>query len=250
MEMKTYKIKSLDTIIEVIQDEDGKFIIPEQFCGIGTGLKTAVEEWILCRKPLSEKTVAKNVLKWGCGGINIDKCRVSCNQKAQPHKRRNSGTLAGGGRSEQEKYGKSKFPEGDYGESNFRNRERMADKNPNSRFPANLILSCTCDEVIEGKERKEPYSYKGKSYQVEGFIKNNKPQALSNYNDTNSGIIHTNPECPCYMLDTQQKGASRFFYCAKVSRSERSQGCNGFILKSETSQEIIDKIKKILAFDK
>jgi len=34
------------------------------------------EFWTLCRKPLSESTVAKNVLKWGTGGINVDGCRV------------------------------------------------------------------------------------------------------------------------------------------------------------------------------
>jgi hypothetical protein len=31
----------------------------------------------MARKPLSEKTVAENVLKWGTGAINIDGCRIS-----------------------------------------------------------------------------------------------------------------------------------------------------------------------------
>jgi len=31
---------------------------------------------VLARKPLSEKTVAENCLKWGVGGLNIDGCRV------------------------------------------------------------------------------------------------------------------------------------------------------------------------------
>ena len=31
---------------------------------------------VMARKPLSEKTVALNVMKWGTGGINIDGCRV------------------------------------------------------------------------------------------------------------------------------------------------------------------------------
>jgi site-specific DNA-methyltransferase (adenine-specific) len=44
--------------------------------GWGTALKPAMELWTLARKPLSEKTVAENVLKWGTGGINIDECRV------------------------------------------------------------------------------------------------------------------------------------------------------------------------------
>lgn len=44
--------------------------------GRGTALKPAMELRTLCRKPLSEKTIAKNVLKHGTGGINIDECRV------------------------------------------------------------------------------------------------------------------------------------------------------------------------------
>jgi site-specific DNA-methyltransferase (adenine-specific) len=58
------------------------------------------------------------------------------------------------------------------------------------RFPANIILECICD----GAE----------------------------------GDKHTNPDCPCYMLDKQSGGASRFFYCAKSSRSERNMGLEEF----------------------
>ena len=48
----------------------------KQWEGWGTALKPACEFFTLARKPLSEKTVAENVLKWGTGGINIDDCRV------------------------------------------------------------------------------------------------------------------------------------------------------------------------------
>lgn len=48
----------------------------KQWDGWGTALKPSCEFFTLCRKPLSEKTVAANVLKWGTGGINIDGCRV------------------------------------------------------------------------------------------------------------------------------------------------------------------------------
>jgi site-specific DNA-methyltransferase (adenine-specific) len=44
--------------------------------GWGTSLKPAYENICLARKPLSEKTVAANVLKWGTGAINIDACRI------------------------------------------------------------------------------------------------------------------------------------------------------------------------------
>lgn len=48
----------------------------QQWDGWGTALKPAIEEWWLMRKPLSEKTIAENVLKWRTGAINIDGCRV------------------------------------------------------------------------------------------------------------------------------------------------------------------------------
>ena len=44
--------------------------------GWGTALKPALEPITVARKPLGEKTVAENCLKWGVGGINIDGCRV------------------------------------------------------------------------------------------------------------------------------------------------------------------------------
>jgi DNA modification methylase len=48
----------------------------KQWDGWGSALKPAYEPILLCRKPLAEPTIAANVLKYGCGGLNIDKCRV------------------------------------------------------------------------------------------------------------------------------------------------------------------------------
>lgn len=48
----------------------------KQWQGWGTALKPASEHWILVRKPISEKTVAANVLKWGTGALNIDASRI------------------------------------------------------------------------------------------------------------------------------------------------------------------------------
>lgn len=52
----------------------------KQYEGWGTALKPAIEDWWLFRKPLSEKTIAANVLKWGVGGINVDGCRIDCGE--------------------------------------------------------------------------------------------------------------------------------------------------------------------------
>ena len=48
----------------------------KQWQGWGTSLKPAHEPIVMGRKPISEKTVAENVLEWGTGGINIDGCRI------------------------------------------------------------------------------------------------------------------------------------------------------------------------------
>jgi site-specific DNA-methyltransferase (adenine-specific) len=44
--------------------------------GWGSALKPAWEPICLARKPLSESSIAANVLKHGTGGINVDGCRV------------------------------------------------------------------------------------------------------------------------------------------------------------------------------
>jgi DNA modification methylase len=47
----------------------------KQWDGFGTALKPAMEPICLAQKP-RDGTIAENVLKWGCGAMNIDGCRV------------------------------------------------------------------------------------------------------------------------------------------------------------------------------
>ncbi len=58
----------------------------KQWEGWGTALKPACELWTLARKPLSESTVAENVLKHGTGGINIDGCRITVDKNDPNHR--------------------------------------------------------------------------------------------------------------------------------------------------------------------
>ena len=55
-----------------------------QWDGWGTALKPAQEPAILARKPISEKTVAANVIKHGAGGLNIDACRIPPGDQSWP----------------------------------------------------------------------------------------------------------------------------------------------------------------------
>jgi DNA modification methylase len=54
-----------------------------QWQGWGTALKPAWEPIVLARKPLSESSIAANVLKHGPGGINVDGCRVGTGGQLQ-----------------------------------------------------------------------------------------------------------------------------------------------------------------------
>lgn len=61
----------------------------KQWEGWGSALKPANEPIVLARKPLEKGlSIAENVLKWGTGGINIDGCRVSID-KDDPNHRNN-----------------------------------------------------------------------------------------------------------------------------------------------------------------
>ena len=86
-----------------------------EYEGWGTALKPALEPITVARKPLSEKTVALNVLKWGTGGLDIDGSRVGT-EGARFNGRNVDSDIYG-------KYGTSKLKE-------------VYDK---GRFPANLI---------------------------------------------------------------------------------------------------------------
>jgi len=56
----------------------------EDWKGWGTALKPAHEPICMARKPLSEKSIAENVLKHGTGGINIDDCRIGSELRTTP----------------------------------------------------------------------------------------------------------------------------------------------------------------------
>jgi site-specific DNA-methyltransferase (adenine-specific) len=51
-----------------------------------SGLKPALEVIFMIQKPLSEKTIVDNVLKWGTGAMNVDACRIPIqNEQIKSH---------------------------------------------------------------------------------------------------------------------------------------------------------------------
>ena len=204
--------------------------------GWGTALKPAHEPIVMARKPI-EGTVANNVLEWGVGGINIDGCRVGTDDKlARPINEANNNVY------------------GNY--ASFGNNVEPTE----GRFPANIIFECTCEKVIEGDKGEIKYSSGSRDNVNLTHEWGYNDIQRTNYTDT--GNIHTDPNCPCYILDEQsgnkkstkrgahnnkktehtntytpsnalysddntygdEGGASRFFYCPKANKKDRDQG--------------------------
>jgi site-specific DNA-methyltransferase (adenine-specific) len=157
--------------------------------GWGTALKPAVEPIVLARKPLSEKNVTRNVLKWGTGGINIDACRIPIQEgedlrRKQGLNRNTSCPIA---------------PNNGY--------ISLDDVNK-GRFPANVILDEYSASELDrqsgiSKSRIREPTYKDNG--VYGYGMSLKDVSVRGYDDVG--------------------GASRFFYVAKAKRDERYFYC-------------------------
>jgi len=167
--------------------------------GWGTALKPAVEPIVVARKPLSEKNVALNVLKWGTGGINIDACRVGTEQLG-------GGTmpnLRDVGKMSKESMGIDKLSFG----QNPRPAERKEYPTYQGRFPANIILDEEAGKILDEQS--------GISKSQGHFPKDN----------TNGTSIFNTQNLKQEEKWLDKGGASRFFYCAKASKKERNLGC-------------------------
>ncbi len=166
----------------------------KQWEGWGTALKPALEPITVARKPLSEKTVAQNVLKWGTGGININSCRIETNEiKTETHLHKSENVNV-------------------YGKSTERLRHNgNGTTHIGGRFPANLIHDGS-DEV----EALFPQTKNGGQ----------------NYTEKKSNNIEWKGKITKFAGDSGS--ASRFFYCAKASKKDRDEGLNGLPTKNAT----------------
>lgn len=180
--------------------------------GWGTALKPASEHWILVRKPISEKTVAANVLKWGTGAINIDGSRIDS-------KPRRTGTLTSGD-----------VPTGSGASvrGSSRSRQMEYDLKNQGRFPANLVLSHS--PYCEDDQCDLECPVKMLDAQS-GTLKNGGGNAKCK---TGGGFDRQSPIANPTKFAGDSGGASRFFYCAKISKSERNAGLEGMPEKEST----------------
>ena len=160
--------------------------------GYSTGLKPAVEPVILARKPL-EGTLTENVLKHGCGGLNIDGCRV--------------GESGGTRRSHQAPYPRNE--DGAEDRTNWARSGHSVERIDKGRFPANIILDEAAAELLD---RQSGHSRSRRS---------KRRLANSNVgNDRTLGLFRSRLTAVEGYED--EGGASRFLYVAKASPKERA----------------------------
>lgn len=173
--------------------------------GWGTALKPANEPICMARKPIAEKTITDNVLKWRTGGINIDGCRVETTD-----------SFGGGAKA-------SKIFDGDAGYSG----EGWEPGSDLGRFPANIILDEEAGKVLDQQSGVSKSSKRGSELNKKGYKGDLYTPSNTDYRDDNTY--------------GDKGGASRFFYCPKVSKKERNSGCDEL---EEKDTKITNQSKK------
>jgi len=240
-QLKLYQNDQQNTVTQNVWEELSKNLKPEN------------NPIILARKPLSEKTIANNVLKHGVGGINIDGCRVGTTEKGS---RDHKGKVYEGVAEGYKRPNKSSYTH----KTNWKMQ-------PKGRFPANLILTHHPECVCLGTKKVKNPSGKasGKTFGkigtkgIYGSAKGDDT-LLPKYHADKDGMETVehwkcHPDCPMEMFPQTKSGkvksdkkeysgksntgfirgvsnqsnqhgdkgsAARFFYCAKTSKKERT----------------------------
>ena len=233
----------------------------KQWDGWGSALKPANEPIVLARKPLEKGlSIAENVLKWGTGGINIDGCRVETNEKIENHSRGEESAISKG------KYGDSKeqetyqtegqklgrFPANliltHHPECECKGLKKIKPSNGSGKasdkgggFSKGMFGDGTSDNIggsfvdENGQETVEDWSCHPdcpiKIMDEQSGISTSTGGRIGNKNGAYSGIGASGYTTEYKKGDAglgDKGGASRFFYCAKASKSERNKGLDGF----------------------
>ena len=183
--------KSLDINKQLNKKERNK---EKDFEGWGTALKPAHEPICLARKPLSEKSVVENILKWGTGGLNINAARIPIDKKKEIDNRVGTNRIRGDKRGLN-----SKIIFGDITKNGVQMYKEQG------RFPANLIHDGSQEVLNLFPETKSANGH----FNKDGY---NQGNGVTNFTRGNYNGYGDNGS------------AARFFYCAKASKNERNEG--------------------------
>jgi len=177
----------------------------KQWDGYGTALKPATELIALVRKPLSEKTVAANVLRWGTGALNINGSRIAHGDEVDMDMKQRTTNLS-----------KEKFHD-----QETRNLDTpIQTYKPGGRWPSNIIFDQFAALELD---RQSGHSRSSDTPRT------NSPDKAQVYGEYKK---HTGEK-----MHDDSGGASRFFkiidpdsdglftYQAKASKAEKNAGC-------------------------
>jgi site-specific DNA-methyltransferase (adenine-specific) len=178
--------------------------LAKQWDGFGTALKPTHEPIMVAQKPI-EKNYCYNVEKWGVGGLNIDGCRIELNGEVVPINKLENWSG----------FGEEKRP--DYEQ----------EINTKGRYPSNTIFDEVCANILDDQS---------------GFSKG----SIAKRNKSSGNTFGTNNSRPSLpdlgYLD--EGGASRFFYCAKANKKDRTE--NGQIENSHPTVKPTELMKQLI----
>jgi transcriptional regulator with XRE-family HTH domain len=174
----------------------------QRWQGWGTALKPALEPITVARKPLIG-TVAANVLEHGTGALNVDGCRVATDDPL------------GGGAYATKPTERDQLWGDDAGNS-WRRGGAGEFQQPPGRWPANLIHDGS-DEVVGLFPQSGGGHWSYKQAKDGGIYKH----GLKDMEDAGT--------------DKTTGSAARFFYCAKASKADRDEGCEGMEERASSS---------------
>ncbi len=160
------------------------------------GLKPAYEPIIVAMK-CNDGSYANNAIAHGVAGLNIDAGRIAAKDGVPKFTKRGEDS-------------QSCYADGLGGS----NRTGEMDTET-GRFPANVILDEQAAAMLDEQSGERPSCSKASN-----------ATPASNFRP---GQGSYQPQGPIYPGDSG--GASRFFYCAKASKSERNEGCEGLAEK-------------------
>jgi site-specific DNA-methyltransferase (adenine-specific) len=176
---------------------------------LGTALKPAAEHWILVRKPLGG-TIARTVELYGTGALNIAACRIDAG--ADYAEKAGDATLAPAAVNSYAAAGAGSL------------KVTRAAPDALGRWPANVVLDEEAAAALDAQT---------------GTLTSRKWDGHRNTDKTRNtyGAFAGKPEELGRPGDSG--GASRFYYVAKPSRSERDAGCADLPLR--TSMETVHR---------
>lgn len=182
----------------------------------GTALKPALEPITVARKPLAG-TVASNFAEHGTAGLNIDGCRVPHGEDL----RTGAGTTWDAMHRHEGREGEASAESryADKGGTDFAMKPGPRGGDAAGRWPANLIHDGSAEVLSGFPQAKGQQGAVGPQY--------GDKESVNAYGDFGA------------RQDFQPRGdtgsAARFFYCAKASRKDRNEGCEGMEQKMPTA---------------